>query len=411
MNKTSRTISEKIGLINTATIASFLEGDVFSIIKNFTETSQKILEADFAFAWGRFNENEPSRLIYKSPNSPDNPAIPKRKKRDVRKSLFDTDVTIENYISGVDTKLKSYLIIPINYGDHVYGCIVVCYEKKHVFSEEDLALSETIGNTVAEAITIAWLVEKEHMTLSLAEKQKETEVLLAQEKLKSEFIANATHEIRTPLAIMKGNVDLALMSKGDLKTMKTALKEVNEEIVILADILKDLALLIASNKNIENVMGRAPINLREMLDQTVRRLQTLASEKDISIKFNSKDKSGLIVLGDENYLEKLFLNLIKNAITYGKSGGKIMIEISKDKKNAIIKIADNGIGISKEDLPYIFERFYRADKAHSSHGSHSGLGLAIAKWVAEIHGGEIKAESKYGKGSVFTVTLPLYIRS
>src|SRR3989344_2440243 len=189
----------------------------------------------------------------------------------------------------------------------------------------------------------------------MTKKQKRAEILLAQEKLKTELLANATHELRTPLAIMKGNIDLALLEKGNSKSITDTLSAVNTEIKILSETLKDLALLTSTPKNTENVLELTDVDVSNLLTKTAKRLETVANEKNIKIKI--KKERGLMVSGDEKYLEKLFLNLIKNAITYGKDNGNILTKEYKDKNTVIVDVTDDGIGISEEDLPKIFERF------------------------------------------------------
>ncbi len=379
MNK----LLKKISALNQASLHFIAEENNVEIIRKFTKESIRILEGDFGFAWGKFDGTNVGKLAYKSSTTPFIPTMP------FKKNKF----------------FVSYITIPIRYGDHMYGDIYICYKKKHNITEESLLLSEVIGNFAAQTITINWLGEKEHKNLTLAEKQKETEVLLAQEKLKTEFIANATHELRTPLAIMKGSVDLALLSKGDIKAQKSSLELVSDEIDLLSGILKDLTLLTSIRRNAKDIMVLNQVKIVDLVHKIAGRLKVIAAAKKITIK--TKGDSNIKIPGDKNYLEKLFLNLIKNAITYGKEGGYIEVEIQKLKNEVKIQISDNGIGISEEDLPQIFERFYRADKSHTSSGNHTGLGLAIAKWVAEIHGGSIEVKSSLGKGSQFIVLLPL----
>ncbi len=296
----------------------------------------------------------------------------------------------------------------MHYGNHVYATIVLCYKNPINFTKEDLSLAEMLGNTAAQAITTRWVVESQEKIIELAEKHKAMEVLLSQEKLKTEFIANTTHEFRTPLAIMRGQMELALRKKGsdkeELRAAKKAIKEATKEIAHLSDMLSDLV-LITSVKSNQSPKENEKINLDSLFNDIAGRLETLAHKKRVSISMSIPNNA--YIVGDEKYLTRLFLNLMGNAISYSKENSKVSIEAAEDKKNTIIKIIDNGIGISKADLPNIFERFYRGDKSHSSEdGQHSGLGLAIAKHIVEMHNGKIEVESTEGKGSTFMVYIP-----
>src|SRR3989338_8637117 len=156
------------------------------------------------------------------------------------------------------------MIIPIRYGEHIFGSIVLCYKNRHDFTEEEFVLAETIEIMASRAVNTNWLIEKEQKSLSMAEKQKVTEVLLSQEKLKTEFIANATHELRTPLAIMRGNIDLALSNKG-LKSAKDALLATRSEVGYLAGILADLALFTAHGSNLKKTLNKNEFDIVRML--------------------------------------------------------------------------------------------------------------------------------------------------
>jgi len=135
---------------------------------------------------------------------------------------------------------------------------------------------------------------------------------------------------------------------------------------------------------------------------------TLAAAPGLSVTVELTAVDQAMILGDEDRLKQLLLNLVDNAIKYTQPGGSVRLSLSKDKSWAQLVVSDTGIGIPAEDLPHIFERFYRVDKARSRAQGGSGLGLAIAKWVVQAHGGAIKVDSVVGEGTTFTVTLPLY---
>ncbi|MEI7709574.1 MAG: PAS domain-containing sensor histidine kinase [bacterium] len=235
---------------------------------------------------------------------------------------------------------------------------------------------------------------------------KETKRLLEEEKMKVRSIADATHELRTPLAVIKGNVDLALNSKGkNKKSASSALRAIDYEIKHLSNILTDLSLITSKAWELKSRIAYEKINLKSFIKIVVARSKTLSYKRDISVV--ARHIPNVIILGDKIYLEKMLMNLVRNSIIYGHKGGHTKITVDQSKKYITINVADDGIGISKEHLPHIFERFYRVDKFHRSGGNSIGLGLAIVKWIVEIHGGSVSATSVEGDGSVFSVTLPI----
>ena len=239
------------------------------------------------------------------------------------------------------------------------------------------------------------------------EKMFRQQRLLEEESLKKEFIADIAHEFRTPLTIIKGNIDLAFRLKGKkANNVYDTLRAVDEEVSHLSGLLFDLSILTVQSGTFKRKIAPGKIKLRPFLESIKRRCKTLTKDNDISIII--KPFPSITVFGDKFYLDKLFLNLIKNAITYGKKRGRVSIEAFKDENWVRIKISDNGVGIRAEDLPHIFERFYRVDKSRTNR-ERSGLGLAIAKWIAEAHGGSIRVSSIFGKGSAFTVSIPLIL--
>ncbi len=221
-----------------------------------------------------------------------------------------------------------------------------------------------------------------------------------------QFTADASHELKTPLTILKGEVEVALRKERSLEDYEQVLKSNLEEINRMSQIVEDLLLLSKAEMG-EIKLNQEQINLTEILNGVVSQMSILAQSKKIKIETSNHSKD-IHMIGDGLRIRELFLNLIENGIKYTELGGAIHITLEKDgEANAKIIFSDTGIGISKEDQAKIFDRFFRVDKARSREAGGSGLGLSICKWIVEAHKGEISVESELGKGSTFIVKLPL----
>lgn len=257
------------------------------------------------------------------------------------------------------------------------------------------------GRTLVIQCNIRDITERKRLDLV-----KETERQLEEERLKVESIADAAHELRTPLAIIKGNVDLAMQSKDkNPKSPKSAFRAINYEIKHLSGILSDLNSVTSKAWDLKNRIVYEKVNLKALIKICATRCRAFAYKKKISI--TAVKIPNINILGDRGYLEKMLVNLIKNSIIYGNVKGHTRIYAKKTKGYITISVADDGIGISDADSPHVFERFYRADKYHRSGGNSIGLGLAIVKWIAEVHGGTVGVKNNKKKGSIFSVTLPI----
>ncbi len=236
-----------------------------------------------------------------------------------------------------------------------------------------------------------------------------------------QFTADASHELKTPLTILKGEVEVALRKERSLRDYEQVLKSNLEEVNRMSQIVENLLLLSKAEMG-EIKLNQEQINLTEILNDVVNQVTLLAKAKNIEIG-TSNHSENIHMIGDGLRIRELFLNLIENGIKYTEKGGSIHITLSKESTNgqgdvltpglkdrepyAKIVFSDTGIGISKEDQAKIFNRFYRVDKARSREAGGSGLGLSICKWIVEAHRGEITVESELGKGSSFIVKLPL----
>jgi PAS domain S-box-containing protein len=224
-------------------------------------------------------------------------------------------------------------------------------------------------------------------------------------ELKSKFISDASHELRTPLTVIQGNLDLARQEGGtDNKTIGEALSIIAKEVSQMTEILSDLTMLTNTDASSET-LNYDTVDINLVGAAVTQSMKVLARQKGIHLKFISEEED-VSIIGDENKLEKLLLNIVRNAIKYTENDGYVELRIKKEADAVKMIVKDTGIGIPEMDLPYIFERFYRVDKARSRNEGGTGLGLSICKWIAEAHGGSITVESRLGSGTVFSVSLP-----
>lgn len=213
------------------------------------------------------------------------------------------------------------------------------------------------------------------------------------------FLADVSHELRTPLTVIKGNVDLMRRIK---EADEESLSSIDQEAGRLTRLVGGL-LMLAQAESGKLALNMKPVELDLLLTEVFTEMTVLAGNK---VKVHLNDIDEVIVNGDRDRLKQVFLNLVANAIQYTPQGGDVYLSMSKIGDQARVIIRDTGPGIPVEDLPHIFDRFYRAEKSRTrSTTSGFGLGLSIAHWIVEHHGGQIKVESKEGKGTTFVIWL------
>jgi len=221
----------------------------------------------------------------------------------------------------------------------------------------------------------------------------------------AEFSSHVSHELKTPLAIIRGEIELALRKEQTSAGYKRALKVSLEELERMHKIIEDLLLSARIDYQPDFFIFKN-FDLSEFLEEICEQTKLLASEKNIIVK-NNIFKNSMVICADKVHLRRLFFNLITNSIKFTSSGGKIDIMIKCKGKEVLTFISDTGIGIKKDDLPKIFDKFFCGDLKGKSLVYSCGLGLNIAQSIAKIHNGRIEAESEEGKGTSFTVILPL----
>lgn len=224
------------------------------------------------------------------------------------------------------------------------------------------------------------------------------------------FIADASHEMRTPLTILKGDVEVALNRPRSAESYRQTLEMVNQTTDRLTDLVEELLMLARADNN-QYPLELEDFDLADLLANEVKHFKPRAQEKDIALRLDAP--RSLPIRADRDKLARLFLNLIDNAIKYSQSGDHVNVTAVTLDHQIRVDITDTGPGIPPEHLESLFDRFYRVDKARSrdlsnaNGNSGAGLGLSIAQWLAEVHQGRIDVTSEIDRGTTFTVHLPL----
>jgi signal transduction histidine kinase len=227
-----------------------------------------------------------------------------------------------------------------------------------------------------------------------------------------QFTADASHDLKTPLAILRGEMELALDRDRSIDEYRGVLVSGLEETERLIRIVSDLRELANADLDQVSSVRRSECDLVDLAANVVDSRTHYAIMRNVSLKMiESKGMHKIVMWVDPVAIERAIANLVDNAIHYNRSPGQVKVYVQKEDDAAVLKVYDTGIGIDESDKEFIFDRFYRGDKSRSKTGlndrSNSGLGLAIVKSIVTSHGGSVKVESKVGDGSTFTIRLPM----
>jgi heavy metal sensor kinase len=218
-----------------------------------------------------------------------------------------------------------------------------------------------------------------------------------------QFSSALAHELRTPLAALRGEIELALLgAPTDAQWRASAASQI-EEIDKLTRMLNQL-LTLARAESGEITLARSAVDVGALAETVTEQLEPVAQANDVTLHCTIRQP--VTVTGDGSWLERLLLNLLDNAMKYTPPGGDIRVSVSRDQSHARVDVQDTGVGIPPDALPHIFERFYRVDPSRSSWVEGAGLGLSLVKWIVDRHHGRIEVRSEPGNGSTFTVWLP-----
>jgi signal transduction histidine kinase len=280
---------------------------------------------------------------------------------------------------------RSILGVPLRVKDKVIGVLEVLNKSEDKeFTQDDVEALTILAAQAAIAIENARLFQQ------------------------SDLLSEVAHELRTPLTSIRGYSKMLLLSEGIGQEKKLEFAEtIHREAVRLGQMINDF-LDLARLESGRTYMAQEPVNMSEIINETLTILQPQATERQISIALQVPETLPPLI-GDPVRLKQVMVNLVSNAVKYNREGGRVDIEVQIREDELNVAVKDTGRGIAEEDLPHIFEKFYRVDDSEQQEpqAKGTGLGLSIAKHIVEVHGGTISVQSVQGQGSAFAFALPL----
>lgn len=274
-------------------------------------------------------------------------------------------------------------------------------------------MAEKLSTPIARVITTAQMIAKGYYDDRVTETSSTKEIaqltetinhlaetLEQQERLRKRLTADVAHELRTPLATLQSHMEA--MIDGIWQPDPERLKSCHEEIVRLGRLVGDLEKL-AKYESENLVLTKTSFDVSELARHLIQNFEKEFAEKGVSLQLTGAKE---IITADKDKISQVFVNLLSNALKYTPSGGTVQVSVQGNAQATEIRVKDNGVGIAPEDLPYIFERFYRADKSRNRLTGGAGIGLTITKAIVDAHKGTIKVESQVNKGTEFVITLP-----
>lgn len=412
-------LRDRMNAVQEAVDSSMRKGNIDILRRELDEDSELRPQSDLLQVW-----DDQGSLIYQSTSLKPNGLPPPR----------SAPQASTMWIGGVPIRVLQSTIVVNKYRYHIqvgarmerfYKALGRFWQRLLVFVPLALLLASVLGYWISRGA----LAPVDHITLAAQqisahnlsarldvphsgdELQRLTETLnqmlkRIQEALDriTRFSADASHELRTPITVMRTRVELALRRPRTVAENRQTLEQLHTELVRASELLDNLMLLARSDSGAEQ-LRLAPANIEEALKDALAQVSPLASEMGIALHSALPDHP-IWIAGDRQLLQRLFLIIIDNAVKYTPSSGQVSIALAITGSMATVSVKDTGIGIADDDLPHIFDRFFRADKARSRQLGGAGLGLSIGRWIAEAHGGSIHVESQPGTGSTFEVVLP-----
>lgn len=328
-------------------------------------------------------------------------------------SLFATALVMPLATILFNVSFKSTLTFGVIFifSIYIYSFIIIQYRAEHFIYRrvkkfyDDVSLLES-SNLLSHPITTDMETLTREVKKFATDKKLEIEMLKVREEYRREFLGNVSHELKTPLFTVQGYLSTLIDGAMEDKTIrKKYLKRAEKGVERLIYIVEDLDMITKLEVGDLN-LDFSDFDIVELIQNVFDLLEMKADKRKITLAFENDQIQPVFVHGDKDKIQQVIENLIVNSIKYGKEGGLTEVDvINLTKKKVLVRISDDGEGIEKQNIPRLFERFYRVNKSGSRSEGGSGLGLAIVKHIIEAHKEKIYAESEFGIGSEFSFTL------
>lgn len=358
-------------------------------IPNFPQIKERVSKGESFFLSTTTDYNWNARFYVSAINIDENPLI----------------IVVGRFIDEINTVLSRLKKILIFIGIFVIvlagigGFILANKSFKPVSKIIDTA-QRIEENNLNERIEVQSEDELGRLASTLNQMISRLERAFEQQK---QFTADVSHDLRTPLSIIQAETSLTLKRDRTTEEYKNSLQLIQDEVLYMSSII-DKLLFLARSDSKSQYYNFTTIDLKDLLEELIQKLKPLFHAKKLELHYELQED--LTVRGDKEKLKEAFLNILDNALKYTKIG-KVTILLQKSDDKAVVSILDTGPGIPEKDLSFIFDRFYRVDKARYNSEQSTGLGLAIVKEIIEVHNGQIEVTSKEGEGTTFYIILPL----
>jgi signal transduction histidine kinase len=308
------------------------------------------------------------------------------------KQVLLSDVQDDERAAGLPSQYRAVICVPLVHSGKPVGTLHVYGERPGCFSEDDVASLAALGDLGAAAIAAARAANGQGRL----------------EESKAHFVRMTTHELRSPVTVAQSLVRGVIRGYGgELSDQQAdALGRISGRLDHLENLVNDL-LALAAGRAPELAEQEGPVMVRGSVGRAVLLLQPRAEDKGVSLCQETCSER-LVVWGTEEGLDRIFVNLVSNAVKYTPSGGRVIVTMLTEGQQVKVRVEDTGIGVTPEAMRHLFDEFYRAPNAKQLDEAGTGLGLAIVKDLVERYRGTIDVESEEGKGSTFTVSLPVY---